>query len=200
MHPDLFPNAGIIDSFFEYYFSESELGAISVIRFTPAVDYYTNIQHPAEFFAQIHKHLEIIANKYNNKTSIVLYAHRIKDLYKTKEYETCKASGFYIEISPNGDLYLCCEKFMCKQYIIGSILKDDIAGIYASAKRKAIIESVNQEKCSNCPTLCKPHEINKQINRLNCANQVALRSWKKELLKISKSKPYYAGKLNAFES
>jgi sulfatase maturation enzyme AslB (radical SAM superfamily) len=200
IHPTLFPNMNIIDDFFTKYFTEDDINCISVIRFTPAVDYYTNTQHPKYFFDDILSPLQKLSEKYSKITTIMLYTHRMTDLYKCKEYDTCKANGFFTEISPNGDLYLCCEKLMDKQYVIGNIINDEIIDIYTSERRINIINMVNQEKCMKCPTLCKPHEINKQVNLINNMNIADLYTWRKELLKISKSSPYFAGRFNAFES
>lgn len=62
---------------------------------------------------------------------------------------------------------------------------------------------LKEKKCSICPNLCKPHEINKQIysvvDFLEYSKKENLIQWRNDLLKIAKSGDSL-GKLNAFES
>lgn len=200
LHPDLFPMVNVIDTFFDDYFNIEELRALSYIRFTPAVDYNYNRQHEYTFFKKIISKVDIISEKYAQYTNIVCYSHRFDDLYKKKIYQECYGSGFFAEISPNGDMYLCCEKLMNEEFIIGNIITDSVYDIYKSKKRKTVLENVNLNKCLDCPFLCKPHEINKQLNNLvNISNSEANR-WRNEIINIASDELIYSGPLNAFES
>ena len=200
LHPLLFPDKGIINNFFSECFSIEELQSIAMIRFTPAVDYISGKQHEMSFFNDILSCVNELSNKYDGVTVFTTYKHRIEDLYKRKEYEVCKASGYIAEVSPNGDLYLCCEKLMDDGFVIGNILKNEIPEIYKSAKRLELINRINKEHCFSCPSLCKPHEMNKQLNRISCMQRQELDQWRNDVMSISRNTPYFPGRYNAFES
>ncbi len=200
VHPVLFPDDKKICDFFEIEFNKNELKHFSTIRFTPAVDYYNNEQHEKNFFDKIFNQVDNLTKKYKDITNIVSYSHRYKDLYSKKIYDQCRANGLYAEISPNGNMYLCCEKLFNDAYYIGNILQNSIEEIYSSNLRINVIDTVNKTNCMDCPTLCKPHEINKQINLIEHIDKQQILEWRKELLVSASDKPYFSGNLNAFES
>ena len=201
MHPILFQNIELISTFFEKYFNIQELSNIYSIRFTPAVDYYDNNQHDKYFFDNIYKVIKNLSKKYNNITNIVFYQHRYNDLYNcTKPYSVCRAAPFYIEIAPNADIYLCCEKLMDKNYLVGNIIENTVKEVFSSEKYHNTIKNVNSKLCADCPPLCKPHEINKQLNNIDLICEDQLFKWRTDLIKIALNKSFYSGSFNDFES
>lgn len=100
-------------------------------------------------------------------------------------------------------MYLCCEKLLQKGFCIGNVIQDSIEDIYSSELRKNVIDIIRSEHCLKCPNLCKPHEINKQIQYvidfLNASPKESLIQWRDDLLKIAGNSNSF-GKLNAFES
>lgn len=201
VHPILIPDIRKIDEFLDY-FTEDELNRLYSIRFTPAVDYFYNNQHDNRYFNDIFEFLQDYSEK-NNAVKIIPYWHRLNDLYSKKIYSECYGNGYYAEIGPDGNMYLCCEKLLQKEFCFGNIIQNSIEEIYASNLRKETIDVIKSEHCLACPNLCKPHEINKQIYHvidfLKHFPKENLIQWRDDLLKIAKSNDSL-GKLNAFES
>lgn len=201
VHPMLTPNIYNFDMFLKL-FTDDELSNVYLIRFTPAVDYVNNEQHDKNYFYNSFEKLQ----KYNPLAyekgfMIKLYYHRLNDLYSSKNYDYCYGNGYFSEIAPNGDMFICCEKLLMPSFCIGNILKNSISDIYNGEQRKQLINHLNDIKLSCCSTLCKPHEINKQISEIISINAPdKISRWRKDLLNIYQSKGSYSENLNAFEA
>lgn len=200
VHPELYPDISYVDHFFEDYFSMDELKAFAYIRFTPAVDYFHNEQHDRVFFDTFFQRVTKNAERLKNVVPLIVYTHRINDLYIKGTFSECLGSGFYTEIAPNGDVYLCCERIMDDDYLIGNIIDDSLEDIFYSEKRLNLIRQINVHKCQMCPPLCKPHEINKQLAQLAEISTQQLQQWRTDLLEISKKSGIFGGNMNDFES
>jgi radical SAM protein with 4Fe4S-binding SPASM domain len=200
VHPILYPYAETISSFFNLLFTNQELDSIASIRFTPAVDYFHNAQHEKAFFDSVLEQLIKVSIEHCEHTLVVPYNHRFEELYKLRDYKQCLANGYFAEIAPNGDMYLCCEKLMENEYRIGNIIEAPIIEVYNSEKRIDIINRINFNECRDCPPVCKPHELNKIVNVLPSISRNRLVEWREKLLEISIVLPYYPGRFNAFES
>lgn len=200
VHPVLYPNTLNIGNFFDSLFTIEELRLISTIRFTPAVDYYENRQHDKNFFEKIFEQIESLKKRYYDVVQVVPYIHRTIDIYNSKPYMECRGSGYYAEIAPNGDMYLCCEKLMNDNFLIGNILNNSIEEIFNSQARLNLIEQVNSDRCEFCPSLCKPHEINKQLANVDYFNMEQLKNWRNNLLECATNISFFPGRLNDFES
>lgn len=148
--------------------------------------------------------IENYAKKSKEYLNIVTYRHRLNDLYKLKEYDKCRGSGFYAEVGPDAKMYLCCEKLTDSQYELGTLKKYDIEQIFNDERRKKILNQISTKKCKECPSVCKPHEINKQlaaVEELVLKGKIELiNEWRNDLIKKSINSEYFPGKLNAFES
>lgn len=201
VHPILFDENNDLEESLLSIFSSEEIKYFSYIRFTPAVDYFYKKQHNQEFFNCVFSKIDILSKKYSN---IIAYTHRLNDLFNEKEYTKCMGNGFFAEIAPNGDMYFCCEKLMNDDYRIGNLLDNDLFDIFNSLKREDVSNIINCSKCQDCPVICKPHEINKQLNTLfnnyDESNTNELVCWRNKLKSISNPHRYFPGKLNAFES
>ena len=90
------------------------------------------------------------------------------------------------------------------EFVIGNIMNDSISKIYLSEERSNIMENVNKKYIKHCSTLCKPHEINKQMGQLDeyikNSNYKKIVKWRNDLLKIGTLENYHSGNLNAFEA
>lgn len=200
VHPILYPNTKNISSFFNLLFTNQELDSITSIRFTPAVDYFHNTQHDKAFFDNVLEQLIILSIEHCEHTFIVPYSHRFEELYRSRKYKQCVANGYFAEVAPNGDMYLCCEKLMENEFKIGNIIEAPIPEVYNSEQRKDIINRINFNECRDCPPVCKPHELNKAVNEMASISKKRLVEWREQLLEISIVLPYYPGRFNAFES
>jgi len=169
LHPYTIDNIGLLSDMFFQNFSLDELNQISYIRFTPAVDYFGGKQHSQKVMEEVFRKIEDELKPNFKKTTIEIkpYHHRLADLNTTeKSYDTCRASGWFIEVAPNGDVFLCCEKLFLPDYKIGNLIENSIDEIYASQLREDVIAKVNHSFCKDCPPLCKPHERNKIFNKI----------------------------------
>lgn len=204
VNPILVNNDDDIEKFFENNFSREELRKLFMVRFTPTVDYYTAKQHSAEYFEKMFANIENYAKKSKEYLNIVTYRHRLNDLYKLKEYDKCRGSGFYAEVGPDAKMYLCCEELTDSKYELGTLKKYDIEQIFNDERRKKILNQISTKKCKECPSVCKPHEINKQlaaVEELVLKGKIELiNEWRNDLIKKSINSEYFPGKLNAFES
>jgi hypothetical protein len=188
------------------FFTAEELNSISFCRFTPAVDYFGGQQHSQKdmvlAFNLIHE--KILPPLHAFGIKVKPYYHRLNDLNNLKSYGKCRASGWYVEVAPNADLYLCCEKLFMSPYKIGNLVNESLDNIFNGDERKRIIEKINSTFCSDCPPLCKPHELNKLFNKIeeirSIDNFYLFEKWKNDLLRLGKDISYYPGKLNEFES
>lgn len=186
---------------------QGEFEGIDFCRFTPAVNYFGNEQHSEELMAQT---FEAIGEKIKpqlDKAGIIalLYFHRLNDLHKKKSYTSCRASGWYLEVGPSGDAYVCCEKLFMPNYKIGNLVQQSVEDIYTSDLRKSVVERTNVSKCQDCPTLCKPHELNKIFHSVESLIQEGrtsqIKEWKEDLIRLgNNNNGFSAGKLNDFES
>lgn len=197
MHPILYVQASDISRIVEL-FSVEELKQFTSIRFTPAVNYDSPVQHASKFFDGIVKEILKLKQEYG-LSNIYIYSHRLRDLYTPKEYNKCRGNGFYAEVGPKGEMYLCCEKVGHPDYVIGDLTASSLSDIWVSQKRLEILRSID---CSLCPSLCKPHEANKQMEFLcnNRINDNDLENWFKEINQIASNEAFAPGYPNSFES
>jgi MoaA/NifB/PqqE/SkfB family radical SAM enzyme len=204
IHPHTQKNFDEINNYLLKKLSHKELQAINTCRFTPAVNYFGKKQHSQAKMEKIFSYIEKNISPRLEKHGILvkLYFHRLNDLNKTKTYKKCLASGWFLEIGPRGDVFLCCEKLFLTPYKIGNILSQSIKEIYQSNLRKNIIKKVCDQDCKNCPTLCKPHELNKIFNNhnINKLTPSQILNWKNSILNKQEKQTFFPGKLNDFES
>jgi len=187
-------------------FTKEELSAIDFCRFTPSVDYFGGQQHSQDemklAFTLINKIIVPTLKTYGIEAKP--YYHRLNDLHKSKPYKNCLASGWYVEVGPNADLYLCCEKLFIPSYKIGNLTKMSLDDIFNGNDRKNVLEYVNANLCKDCPPLCKPHELNKLFNRIEGMRAKGefhyFEKWKSDLMQLGQEVSHFAGKLNDFES
>jgi MoaA/NifB/PqqE/SkfB family radical SAM enzyme len=179
---------------------------INYVRFTPAVDYFHKKQHSQDFMEEIFGFIEKeVKPMFEGKpTKILLYHHRLKDLNRKKSYAKCRASGWFGEVGPSGEMYLCCEKHFMPEYKIGDLKVQSLDEIWEGTDRKNVISRVNKTACENCPTLCKPHELNKIFHELeesmNAGKTELINTWAEDLLQHGKDYGYKPGRLDDFQS
>lgn len=174
---------------------------INYVRFTPAVDYFGNQQHSKELMRDV---FEVVNEKIMEMfkdvdTEIKPYVHRLNDLHGEKNYKECRASGWFAEIAPSGRVYLCCEKHFLPEYEIGDLKSSTLGEIWVGDQRKDVIQRVNDQCLVNCPTLCKPHELNKifmELEGLPNAKELVLRALRQNEI----TERYCPGKLDDFQS
>jgi sulfatase maturation enzyme AslB (radical SAM superfamily) len=204
VHPITAPTIG---KFLNAVRNIKDLDQIDYIRFTPAVDYYDGEQHDQDFMENVFKNIkENLMPEFNDiPTKIKLFYHRLNDLNKTKSYSKCRASGWFAEVGPAGKLYLCCEKHFNPEYEIGDLKTQSFNEIWHSDTRNDLIKKINDSNCSVCPTLCKPHELNKIINSIELFRKQGkinvVKKWAEDLLAYGRECDIYCpSKLDNFQS
>lgn len=154
-------------------------GKISFITYRPAFNYHALTQLQADVLDRTH---EIVEKEVRNvlKDSGVKVDNvncRYEALKQnTRNYTQCRSTGLYAEVSPPGELHLCCERNCHRDYIIGDLRKNTLKEIYSSEKRKALVNWINASECSTCFLACKPHETNKmfeKIEQLRSENRIS---------------------------
>ncbi len=203
MHPI---TANYVEDFAKTIAAIDYVEQINYIRFTPAVDYFHGQQHDKghmlNAFSQVEKIVRPILE--SKGVDVIPSYHRLEDLYSKKKYNTCRASGWYVEVAPSGELFLCCEKHFIPEYKIGDLTKDDLQTIWLSDERKSVIQRVNDNKCENCPTLCKPHELNKIFHTIERKREKGdmprVKQWVNDLIQHGRTCGYCPKKLDDFQS
>ncbi|MDP3728777.1 MAG: radical SAM protein [bacterium] len=201
-------NVDGIDSFADTIltFPSPVLEQLSFIRFTPAVDYFHGQQHSKEFMEQaFDRVVQGISPRFEGTgIKIKPYYHRLKDLNAKKGYGTCRSNGWFVEVSPSGETFLCCEKHFLPDYKIGDLTSQTLDEIWNSKLREDVIKRVNDTQCADCPTLCKPHELNKRFNQIEELREdgeiARVEQWVKDIIQSGIECGYCPGKLNNFES
>ncbi len=205
LHPQMYNNGANI-SFLDLLkekIGEEYVKHISSVRFTPAIDYYSDTQIDKDFFEAMFEKVE--SEKDAALTYGIVfknYTHRLQDMYGSKKYDRCLACGLYAEIGPDGSMYQCCEKLFLSEYKIGNINEDSIAHIYASNVRKKVVQYVDHN-IKSCPSVCKPHEANKQYQNfveIKDDERALMLLWRYQKLNEQSYINDAFGKFNYFES
>lgn len=184
---------------------EDRLRKFAYIRFTPAVDYYGGSQHDRRWMTDVFAYIEQeLTPQLRGIAVIEPYRHRLRDLYNPeKPYPSCLASGWFAEVAPNGDAYLCCETMFNRDFLIGNLLRDSLEQIYAGDCRKTILASLAASHCKGCPPVCKPHEFNKtfaRVEALRAAGRMQeFAAWREAMDRLHSSETFFPG-LNVIES
>ena len=179
---------------------------INYVRFTPAVDYFTGQQHSKQLmnaaYSLIDEKITPLLEEKGVKSRP--YYHRLNDLHAKKDYTNCRASGWFGEIGPGGDVYLCCEKLFIPEYKIGNLKEQTLDEIWTSELRQEIITNINQNDCKECPTLCKPHELNKIFSKIEYKRKNGkideVKKWANDFSAMAKDTKYCPSRLEDFQS
>gem|GEM_PF-907256 len=153
-----------------------EIPIIDFVRFTPTIDYFFHSQQSQDFFDSAIKKIQEESIPILKEAGVIstLFLQRFESVNQVKEYSECLGSSFFVESSPDGSLYLCCEMRSLPGYWIGDVLRNSIKTIWNSDERKKVIGRLKDGMLRGCPTFCKPHRINKicyLIQKMSTTNQ-----------------------------
>ncbi len=143
-------------------------GRIIFITYRPAFNYYDSEQLKPDLLDKTYEIVEREVRKVLDNTGVrVVNLRRRYEALKqnTRDYQECRTTGIFVELGPNGNLYLCCDRHLNRKYIIGN-LESSLDEIWNSELRRMVLEYVNSNKCGICPPACKSHEINKQFQQV----------------------------------
>lgn len=143
-------------------------GGIDFVVYRPAVDYYHGTKIDPDFlehteqilFKDVKPKFEEVGIKFN------YLGTRARDMKRGKTYSSCIANGAYGEVGPDGSMYLCCEKNVMPQFLIGDLKTSSLLDIWGGKARRDLIRWVNERNLDVCPSVCKPHELNKVFHKI----------------------------------
>lgn len=170
--------------------NESVGGGIGYLNVRPTLAYHGGKQFEEKIFKKAEQKCEESIRKILDSSGIQLYnlTYKFDDVMKPRPYYNCRASSFFVELGPDGTMYLCCEKLGYPEYEIGNLKEQTLENIWKSKKRKKVIEMVNNKKCKNCPPSCKPHQLNKIFDQIEdfrrCGRMDIVRDWIEDLKKM----------------
>ncbi len=144
-------------------------GKISFATYRPAFNYNGSKQTAPEIVDTAYDLVENEVRSILDGTGINVSNVRCRyDSLKGEErgYEICRAAGLFAELGPSGELHSCCDRNCFRVYAIGDLTKNSVQEIYKSAARKVVMAYANDYRCRTCPPACKPHEINKQFEKI----------------------------------
>ena len=142
---------------------------IDFATFRPTFDYVGGEQINPEVVDEIYEKVEKKVRPVLE--SIGIKCNNVKPRYEslkkdTKNFTACRASGLYVELSPNGDLHLCCDRNAHPDWAFGNLNRNSLEEIFEGNARRVMIESVNEDNCSGCPPGCKPQMTNNQFEEV----------------------------------
>jgi len=148
---------------------EKTEGGIDFAIYRPAFNYYGTEQTPPKILDKAYNLIENEVRKILAGTSIKVLNIKCRyDALKGEErgYKICRAAGLFAELGPSGELHSCCDRNCFRPFAIGDLKKNNIPVIYSSPRRKEVMDYANDNECSTCPKACKPHETNKQFEKI----------------------------------
>jgi MoaA/NifB/PqqE/SkfB family radical SAM enzyme len=80
-----------------------------------------------------------------------------------RTYSGCPGGNFTSAIGADSKVYFCCSQIGNKNFVIGNLNESSLKDILLSEKRKEIIMNCD---FSECQYVCRNHEINKIISKL----------------------------------
>lgn len=84
----------------------------------------------------------------------------------SRYYDSCRASGLFAELAPDGRLHLCCDWNCDPDFAIGDLTTSTLEEIWGGEQRRALIQRISDSKCEICPPACKPHDANRQFEQV----------------------------------
>jgi len=169
-------------------------GGISYAAYRPAYNHCGHTQLSPEFLDSAHKEVETKVRPILEQAGISVsnITCRYEALKKQREYNTCRASGLYFELSPSGQLHTCSDRNCHAGHVIGDLTKNTLAEVWTGKSRNERFDYINSTYCDVCAPGCKPHETNIQFDKIeklrNSGEFYKVELWIKEQQKMPKPK------------
>lgn len=97
--------------------------------------------------------------EYENNPKVKWASYKFRDLMKPnggRDYGSCYSTDFVAAIGPNGDVWECINRRGFSDSVLGNILSEDLADIWAR-------KSHRRDDFAGCRVLCRNHEMNKEL-------------------------------------
>lgn len=149
--------------------------AMNYIVVRPVNSDFQNIEYSITegFNLQFEKGYNFL-NKFSKLGVNIVFPNNNEDITINRNQEKAKCLGcsFFSEISPNGDLFLCSEKYGDNSYVIGNVFDNFINEIWMS-KKKRLVER-KKENCfssGQCPSFSRGSYFNSILNQIEDMRQ-----------------------------
>jgi sulfatase maturation enzyme AslB (radical SAM superfamily) len=102
----------------------------------------------------------------------------------------CLAAGWFGEVTPNGDMVVCSDRYGNPDYFIGNVATSDIGELWAGPGRRRVLELARTCHCfpDFCPSNGRGHFLNRifrEIEALRRDGRLSeVRSWIEDLRKV----------------
>ncbi len=141
-------------------------GGIDFIAYRPAFNYWSEDQLAKELLKETYLIVEEQVRPILEGSGVSV--SNIKTRYEalqrdTRHYDSCRASGLYVELSPSGKLHLCCDRNCHSDYVIGDLNDKSLEEAWNGERRIDMIKQQEYTRCKMCPPACKPHLTNNQF-------------------------------------
>jgi len=90
------------------------------------------------------------------------------------DYSTeCLSYGWCTELHPNGDIFLCSEKYGNPEYKVGNIFNEKLKDIWCGEQRKKVLDQINKQQCflKACPHTGRGHHLNRLFQQIEIKRQ-----------------------------
>lgn len=104
--------------------------------------------------------------------------------------EACLSCGWFGEVTPNGDLVLCSDRYGHPDYFVGNIGSESLDDIWGGKKRQQVLQRAETERCfrSYCPRNGRGFHLNRlfhQIERFRAGHRMhEVRRWIQDLREV----------------
>lgn len=80
----------------------------------------------------------------------------------------CLSCGWFGEVTPNGDMVICSDRYGNPDYFIGNLAHSNIDELWGSAERARTLDMVNQRSCFNniCPRNGRGFQLNRTFHAI----------------------------------
>lgn len=85
---------------------------------------------------------------------------------RRREYagrDKCLSNGYFLTVGPDATVYLCCDRNCDRNWAIGNLKHESVEQIWNGAKRVALLEHVNCQRCGPlvCEATCRVPRLNR---------------------------------------
>ena len=110
----------------------------------------------------------------------------------------CLAYGWCTELHPNGDIFLCSERYGNPDYRIGNVFRESLTDIWQGNRRADVLRQVNGKHCysTSCPHQSRGHHLNRIFQQIEDRRREGrideVRAWVEELRRVTEPTiPYF---------
>ncbi|MEW2353733.1 radical SAM protein [Spirillospora sp. NPDC029432] len=95
----------------------------------------------------------------------------------------CLSAGWFSEVTPNGDMVVCSDRYGNPDYFIGNVAKNSVDALWNGPGRRAVLDMVRSTDCyaTNCPSNGRGYFFNRLFREIEAFRSQGrlseVRSW-----------------------